>query len=128
MKNISLILLLAIGMIVSCKKDDPIPDSALKSVVVTPTITQNDLLGRWKMPFTTPQGYYTFNLNNSINRTFTESKDGVYTLTGNHLRIDIDSTFFDYATHLDLTECYISNDTLYGKKPNQSKFYRVCYR
>lgn len=130
MKQLNLILLLVIGMIISCKKEDPTPEPtpALRSTIVTPTITQKDLLGRWKIPFTMPQGYYTFNLNNSINRTFTESKDGIYSLTDAHLRIDIDSTFFDRATHFDLTECYISNDTLYGKRPNQSTFYKLCYR
>jgi len=125
MKKLILLTLLAIGL-ASCEKPEE-PEAAFKTIT-TFSITEQDLLGRWKMPFTTPQGYYTFKTNNNINRTFTESKNGVYTLTGSHLIIDIDSTFFDYATHFDLTDCYISNDTLYGKQPNQTKFYKLCYR
>ena len=125
MKKLILLTIFTANILISCKKDDPTPDPVAK---IASTISQEDLLGRWKMPFTTPQGYYTFNTNNNINRTFTESKNGVYTLIGSHLIIDIDSTFFDYATHFDLTNCYISNDTLYGKQPNQTKFYKLCYR
>lgn len=124
MKKLLTLTLLTILIFTTCKKEEPV---IIKTTAPAnqQLLTENDLIGNWKIPFTTPQMYYEFKSNNIVIR---DNINGTYTIINNTLKMDIAKSNTYPLVKISADSCYILNDTLYGKINKNTFFTKIFYK